>query len=249
MLGLLSALALTTPALADDGQRKQVVDTQLATLHTRLSVQQQQETALRAQIDGVTMRIRALEQRVGDVSLRIQTLDGDLALHRRRLAKLDALFRVQTRRFVELKKQYRLSVLRLNRRLVEIYESDTPSTIDVILGSTSIQEAFDNADYLNRIGEEDRQVAQAVARSKHAVKEARQHTAALRETIRSEARTIAAREREAEEERNALVGTANSLIATQQHNLIALSKLTSQEQAAAGEIGRASCRERVFRTV
>src|SRR6266513_2404055 len=93
LLGLLLALALSSPALGVDiGQKKQAVDANIASLQSKLAVQQQQEAGLRSQIAGVTSRIRSLEAQVGDVSLRLETLQQDLALHNERLAKLNELF-------------------------------------------------------------------------------------------------------------------------------------------------------------
>src|SRR5258708_6460427 len=127
LLGLVLALALATPALGDDiGAQKQAVDSKIATLHEMLAAQQQRENALRGEIAGVSTRIQSLELQVGDVSLKLQALEQDLALRRNRLAKLNQLFRVQTLQLKLLTEQYKLSVDRLNERLVSIYESRDP---------------------------------------------------------------------------------------------------------------------------
>src|SRR5437879_10188523 len=90
LLGSLFVLALSTPAWADNiAQKKQSVDSKLATLHGTLAEVQHEQTSLRDQIAGVTARIRTLEARVGDVSLQLQTLEQDLSLRRQRLDKLN----------------------------------------------------------------------------------------------------------------------------------------------------------------
>ncbi len=164
------------------------------------------------------------------------SLQEDLALRRTRLATLNQLFRVQTQRFKLLTRQYKVSVGRLNQRLVDIYESPDVSTLDVVLGSTSIQEAIEKTNYLTRIGEQDRIVAQEVARSKQAVKQARAKTAALRRRIEGEARSLAARASQEAEARTALLGAKSSLASTKQQKLVALSSLSAQERAEASEI-------------
>jgi murein DD-endopeptidase MepM/ murein hydrolase activator NlpD len=237
LVGVVLALALTAPALGDDiGAKKQSVDAKLAALHGTLAAQQKREAGLRSEIAGVTARIRTLEAQVGDVSLRLQTLEQDLALHNQRLAKLNELFRVQTQRFNLLKRQYKLSVERLNERLVAIYESDDVSTLDVMLGSRSIEDALDLTYYLTKIGEQDRQVAQEVARSKRSVEDARLRTAKMRARIRGETHAIAAREAQTIETRDALVGAKGSLDSTKKQKLVALSDLSAQERAEASEI-------------
>jgi peptidoglycan DL-endopeptidase CwlO len=237
LLGLLFVLALSTPAWAGNiAQRKQVVDSKIATLHGTLAEVQQQQTSLRGQIAGVTARIRTLEARVGDVSLELQTLEQDLSLRRQRLDKLNQLFHLQTRRQLLLQRQYNLALARLNERLVEIFESDDVSTLDVVLGSTSIQEALDKANYLSLIGQQDRQVAQEVARSKHAIQVARKRTPMLRARVQGEARALAVRAAQTSETRNALIGAQISLSSTKQQKLVALSSLSEKEREAASEI-------------
>ena len=133
-LALVVALVCVTPALGSDIGRKQQIDTKISSLQDRLAVQKQHEQSLRDEVAGYTSRIRSLEARVGDVSLRLTTLESDLSLHQRRLDALNALFGLQTQRLEFLKQQYATSVETLNRRLVDIYESEPASTLEVVLG-------------------------------------------------------------------------------------------------------------------
>jgi murein DD-endopeptidase MepM/ murein hydrolase activator NlpD len=230
-------LALAVPALGDDiSAKKEAVDSKIADLHSTILAQQRREAVLRDEIDGVTARIRSLETQVGDVSLRLQTLEQDLALHHSRLAKLNELSRVQTSRLDLLKRQYKLSVDRLNQRLVAIYESDSVSALDVVLGAGSIEEALDLTNYLTKIGEEDRHIAEEVARSKRLVAQARRRTAKVTRRIRGETRAIAARQAQTIETRDALVGAKQSLDSNKQQKLVALSDLSDSEREAASEI-------------
>jgi murein DD-endopeptidase MepM/ murein hydrolase activator NlpD len=235
-LALLLVLALAAPALGDNVGRKQSVDAKIAALHGRLASQKQKEADLRTQIAGVTDRIRGLEARVGDVSLRLETLQQDLALHQERLDKLTALFRLQTNRFETLKRQYALAKSRLNTRLVDIYETEDVSTLDVVLGARSIQEAMDKIDYLRQIGDQDQRIARAVAQTKRQVREARAHTAKIRGSVRSETHAISVRTSQTRDVRDQLVGARNDLSASKQEKLTDLSTLSAQERAEAEEI-------------
>jgi murein DD-endopeptidase MepM/ murein hydrolase activator NlpD len=239
LLGLLLALVVSTSASADDiGQKKAAVDIQISTLHGQLATQQQQEAGLRSQINDVTTQIRDLEARVGDVSLKLETLDKDLSLHHERLRELNRLFAIQTTRFHLLQRNEQLAVRRLNQRLVAIYESneESVSTLDVVLGSASIESALDGVNYVTRINAEDRSVARAVLEAKLAIQEARKKTTKLRTTIYTESRAISSRAEQARQDRDALVGAQNSLTSTQQKKLVALSSLTTAERGEANEI-------------
>jgi murein DD-endopeptidase MepM/ murein hydrolase activator NlpD len=239
LLGAALLLALASPALGGDiQQQKQSVDAKIASLNGTLTQIQQHESSLRDEIGGLTDRIRALEGRVGDVSLRLATLQQDLALRQQRLLKLDQLYGLQTQRLTLLQHEYRVAVERLNARLVAIFESPEPSTLDVVLSANSIQEAIDKANYLTLIGQEDRLVAQEVAASKQAMQEARRRTAALRARVEGEERALQVREGQEQETRNALEGAKSSLASTRQQRVHKLSSLTAAERALADEIAQ-----------
>src|SRR5262245_6448418 len=235
-LAFIVLLVLATPAFGDDAGKKHQLDAKISSLQGRLAASQQQEHALRGQVADYTSRIRTLESKVGDVSLRLQTLEADLALHQRRLDALNALFTVQTKRFVFLKQQYATSIQVLDRRLVDIYESDPATSLDVFLGARSVQDAIDQVQYLNDIGEEDRRVAQEVATAKAAIRVQRAKTKKLRKTVQGETAVISARTAQTRDVRDELVGAKNDLSATRQQKLQDISHLNSQQQAEASEI-------------
>ena len=235
-LAFLVVLVVATPAFGDDATKKQQLDSQISSLQGKLAAQKQREQALRNEVSDFTSRIRTLEGRVGDVSLKLSTMETDLALHQHRLNALNELFRVQTKKFVFLKEQYAESVKVLNTRIVDIYESDETSTIDVFLGSSSLQDAVDKVQYLNEIGDQDRRIAHQVAVAKADIKVQRAKTKKLRGTVQSETAVISARTAQTRFVRNELVGAKNDLSTKQQQKLQDISKLTAEQQAEAGEI-------------
>jgi murein DD-endopeptidase MepM/ murein hydrolase activator NlpD len=235
-LALFLLLTVATPALGDDAGRKHQIDSKIATLQDTLSSQKQHERALRREVDDYTTRIRSLEARVGDVSLHLQTLQEDLSLHQRRHDALDALFRTQSDRLTTLRAEYRRSIAVLNRRIVDIYESDDPTTLDVLLGAQSVQDALDKVQYLQDIHQQDRQVATEVAYAKAQVTAARKKTKRLRAVVQGETAVIRARTAQTQAVRDELVGARNDLSDTKQQKLQDLSTLTASERAEAEEI-------------
>ena len=235
-LALLLLLAAATPALGDDTGRKHQIDSQIATLQNTLTGQRKHEQALRSQVDDYTSRIRALESRVGDVSLKLTTLEDDLALHQKRLDALNALFHVQSDRLTTLRSEYGRSLDVLNKRLVDIYESDDPTTLDILFGSKSIQDAIDRVQALSDITAQDRSVSAAVAYAKTQVTAARKKTKKLRATVNAETAVIQARTDQTRAVRDELVGARNDLSSTKQKKLQDLSTLTESERQEASEI-------------
>ncbi|HVV57026.1 MAG TPA: peptidoglycan DD-metalloendopeptidase family protein [Gaiellaceae bacterium] len=235
-LALLVLLCVATPALGDDAAKKKSVDARISALHGKIAGQRARASRLQDSIDAYTSRIRALERRVGDVSLHLQTLEADLALHEKRLRALDALYSLQTQRYTTLRAEYALSVRRLDRRLVEIYESGDNSTLDVLFGASSVQQALDRVQYVNEIGIEDRRVAQQVRQAKQSVKRARAKTKRLRSSVRGETAVISARTEQTREVRDALEGAKGELAGARAKEKVKLSDLTAEEQAEASEM-------------
>ncbi len=235
-VALLIGLAVAAPAIAGDVNKKRSVDARIATLQDRLQHQRRQEDALRGAIADVTGRIRSLEAQVGDVSLRLHTLEQDLALHEERLHKLTQLYEFQTKRFFALKAQHRLAVERLNDRLINIYESDDVTSLDVVLGAASISDALDKMDYVKTIAEQDERIAREVAVAKRQVTEARARTARIRASVRDATRAIQVRADQTREVRNELVGASNDLASSKREKLSDLSQLTAAERDQAEEI-------------
>jgi peptidoglycan DL-endopeptidase CwlO len=229
-------LVLAAPALADDVTKKQQVDTRISSLKSTLAAHQTQEHALRDRVTGLTTQIRSLEAQVGDVSLRLQTLDADLALHRERLESLDRLAAWQTARLAFLKEQSTKAEHALRKRLVEIYESDDPSTIEIVLGASSVQEAVDRVEYVKEIGDADRRLARQAASARRQEAAARRTTMRVERSVRGETAAVAARDAQVRRLRDELAGARGDLVATRQETLVDLSTLSESEQAEASEI-------------
>jgi murein DD-endopeptidase MepM/ murein hydrolase activator NlpD len=235
-VAVLLLLVVATPAFGDDATKKHRIDDRISTLRGRVAAHRRQEAALRGEVAGYTARIRALEGRVGDVSLRLETLEADLALHQKRLVALNALYGFQSQRFAFLQVQYRRAQTALDRRLVDIYESDPASPLDIFLGSRNLKEALDQIAYLIDIGVQDRRIAGEVAAAKAQVRAARAKTKRLRATVRGETAVIDARTNQAREIRNELVGARNDLADTKRQKVSDLSQLSAQDRADVGEI-------------
>jgi murein DD-endopeptidase MepM/ murein hydrolase activator NlpD len=238
VVAFLFLLALATPALGDDIAKKQAVDAHLADLQGSLDATRKSEAVIRDRIAALDNRIGGIESQVGTVSLQLAALQRDLMYRRQRLADLNRLFRLETQRLDELKKQYSRAVNRLNNRLVAIYESDQPSTLDFVLGSTSIDDALDMVDFVNLIGAEDKKIAAEVKHSKLDMQSQRAQTKRVSLKVRGDERALAARAAQEQEARDALVGARNDLAQTKGEQATNLSKLSAQDQGLADEIAQ-----------
>jgi murein DD-endopeptidase MepM/ murein hydrolase activator NlpD len=210
---LLGGALAATPARAGGGygDQKSTVDAKIAALHSRISDSQAKAASLSSQVGSLTRQIHALDQRVGNVSAQLSTLQSDLALHQRRLHKLDALFQVQTVRFRYLERQYALALERLNLRLVDIYKSNRPTAVDVVLQAKSFSDVMDQLDYLGTIANQDKSIALAVSAAKHQVRAQRTRTMTIRRGVKQETTVINARVQQAAILRGELLSTQSKL--------------------------------------
>jgi murein DD-endopeptidase MepM/ murein hydrolase activator NlpD len=234
-LAVLAGLIVAAPAAGDVYSRKHSVDARLSALHARIAQAQQRAQQLSAQIDAVSSRIHSLQGRVGDVSARLATLEDDLALHRQKLDRLSSLFQIETKRYVYFRREYDFALVRLNARLVEVYERGDVDTVDVILASTSFSDLLDGLDYVNQVGAQDKTIATSVGRAKGAAREARERTRKLRVVVAAETRVVAARTAQVRAVRDELVASSRQLLTSRSTERVSLNKVRASEREAVGE--------------
>jgi murein DD-endopeptidase MepM/ murein hydrolase activator NlpD len=231
------ALVAAAPAAADLHQRKQALDSKIATLNAQVARSREKASVLRDQIAGVSAQIRSLERQVGDVSLRLAPIEHELELREIRLNRLDALFQLETDRLAFLRRQYQIALTRLNARLVAIYESDSQSdTLSVVLSATNLSRAIDTLDYERQISSEDHVIASSVHDARDHVRVQRVRTKVARRQVRQEAEVIAVRVRQVRALRDELLTSHQRLTESRTRERVSLAKLSDSERADAEEI-------------
>jgi murein DD-endopeptidase MepM/ murein hydrolase activator NlpD len=220
---LAGLLVLAEPAAGDNSGK-------IAQLHAKIAAAQRHEGALNAQIAGVTSQIRTLERRVGGVSQRLSSLQQDLELHQRRLDKLTALYTFETRRLTFLQHEYTLVLNMLNRRLVDIYESHTPSTFEVLLNSKSVEDAVEQLHYLNAIALQDKTITHDVGVARDSMRVARANTNKVRVVVSAETKVVGVRTQEQQSLRDQLLASQQSLSGARRKKQHALTMTKQQVQ-------------------
>jgi murein DD-endopeptidase MepM/ murein hydrolase activator NlpD len=209
---LLVVLCLGTPAAAQNfEQRKQSVDSKIADLNAKIDAARAREAELSVQIRSVTSEIQALDSRVGDVSAQLAALERNLALHRERLARITELYELLSRRLSFLKRQHSAAQQRLNLRLIEIYQSEESDTLGVILSSSSFTDILDQLEYRQKLGSQDRRIADEVRRGRDRLKIVKERAARTRTKVQAATRVVEARTNQVREVRNRLVAAQQGL--------------------------------------
>jgi murein DD-endopeptidase MepM/ murein hydrolase activator NlpD len=220
---LVAVLAFAAPAAGDNSS-------EISDLQARIAAAQAKEARLTTQISEVTSEIRALESRVGDVSQKLSILEHDLALHQRRLDHLNALFALETERLNFLREQHTRAVRELSLRMIDLYETRDPTLVEVILESSSLQDAIERIHYLEAIALQDTRITADVARAREGVRIAREKTKKVRARVHAETRIVAVRTQQQRDVRDQLLASQDRLSDTRNRKRRAL--VSTREQKA-----------------
>jgi murein DD-endopeptidase MepM/ murein hydrolase activator NlpD len=221
-LGALVALALaivsSTSRAASEGQLQQ----QLSAGHGRVS-------SLQGQVSAASGRLSQLNSSIGNLEAQISRIQSDLDAKRSALIKVQVQLAAARKRLAQLEAFEARGEASLSRQVVNMYESDRPDLMTVVLEATGFQDLLERISFAQRIQRQDVQIVTQVKR-------ARRQVAA--EAVRLGSLEVR-QQRLAEQvlrERNSLAGARLSLVRQRL-------SVAQQRAAKAGQL--ASARDRV----
>ena len=216
-LGLLLSLIVALPAALSTQASAESSTDRLSSLQAKIAAADAKEAELSSEIGSLEGRIRTLEHQVGGVQARLTTLERDLALQQERLDRITALFRLQTDRLDFLKHEYSISLGRLNQRLVDLYESEDPTTLDVLLSTQSLSDFLDQVAYVRDLGAQDVRITTQVNTAKVRMHSVRAKTKVTRNKVATVTRTIAVRTAQVRSEKEQLLISEKGLATAKGH--------------------------------
>jgi murein DD-endopeptidase MepM/ murein hydrolase activator NlpD len=231
-----AAASLILGAAAASGQD---LDGQLDAKQAELSEQRDAKEVLTSEIAAYSDQISQLEGELAVLRTREATVLNELEATRARLhAARD--------RLATLRKRYHRSIDVLEERLVEIYKSDQPDALTVILEADGYGDLLDRYEYLNRIEEQDSSIIARVRALKTETKDTVTEIEVAKAEIAAKKRELArtrveleAREGELEAaraEKSAALDTVESEIGHLEKGVARLEdEIQDQLQAAAQE--------------
>ncbi len=121
---------------------------------------------LTGDISGLTQRIDALQGMITALQRRQNAIQADLDTKQAELQRTqDELRRVRAR-LIQLRARLARARTVLADRLVELYKSDQPDIVSVVLDANGFADLLENGAYLQRIGQQDRLIITAVRDAK-----------------------------------------------------------------------------------
>lgn len=134
---------------------------------------------LTTDISALTRRIDALQGTIDTLQGRQDTIQADLDVKRKELDGTQAELRTVRAQLVKLRARLDHAREVLAARLVELYKSDEPDVVSVVLSADGFAELLENGAYLQRIGQQDRQIITSVRTAKLQAETAARRLAAL----------------------------------------------------------------------
>lgn len=217
--------------------------TQASELEGKLAAAREEAGSIAAELQATTARLGEAEAEAAAAERREERLSGLLAEGEAHAAQLEHRLAATRHRLALEKARLRRARWVLAQRLVAIYESGTPDTASLILGSGDYRELAARADYLRAISESDSALADRVGEVRTAVRRELLAVAGLRrEAIAYDERLAAARDRIGAV-RAAAEETAGELAAIRASRQASLGKLKGDISSWVGEIQRVRAAE------
>jgi murein DD-endopeptidase MepM/ murein hydrolase activator NlpD len=163
------------------------------------------ERVLTTQISQYNARINVLQGSITTLTVKVTRLQTDLDKKRALLSRIQSDLRYQRARLVRLRARLKQARHTLARRLVELYKSDRPDLVTVLLNSKGFADLIEREEFIRRIGEQDANIIDIVATAKADATE----SAARLEDLEAKQRKITA---EVLEQRNEIADARGELL-------------------------------------
>ncbi len=214
------AVALLAVALLAAGSARAA---SIDALRDKVGSAREEAISLGAEIRATQERLAAAEAEASAAAARERRLSDLLAHGRERAARLAAKVARAERQLAAERRRLRRARRALAQRLVAIYESGSPSTASVILGSSDFDELATRTEYLERIEDSDSDLAARVEQVRNQIRRELKLVAALKARVdaynerlaaaRSEIAAVRARAQEAAASLDALAAERSSALA------------------------------------
>ena len=120
------------------------------------------DQVLTTDVSAFNRRINGLQGEISRLQHRQQAFQSDLDAKRSALVKTQDNLRGQRARLAKLRGRLSLARTVLSARLVELYQSDEPDIVTVILQSDGFAQLLERAEYVDRVNQQDARVIAAV---------------------------------------------------------------------------------------
>jgi murein DD-endopeptidase MepM/ murein hydrolase activator NlpD len=225
-----AVIALCVPAAFGQSlwDRKNAVDSRISGLSDSIERAKSKERVLTSEITDASSQIDALTGDIDVLSAKLAALESDLAAHRSRLARLEARLREQAATLERLTQEHAVAQRRLEERLVQLYESNEASDLEILLQAQSFSDLLEQLDYFRAIGEQDKNIAETMKRLEAQMRFAKEETASTKAEVASATAILAQKTEEQRAARATLLARQAALAAARNDKESLLADVKSQ---------------------
>ena len=156
------ALWMLSPVLSDGAP----LSSRIETKKREIQKDKGKERVLTTTISGYTDRIDTLQSDITVLQTRQVQIQTDLDAKRAELARIQDDLRQERIRLVRLRARLAAAKDALAERLVEIYKSDEPDVVTVILEADGFEDLITRAEFIDRVGDQDGRIIERVRTAK-----------------------------------------------------------------------------------
>ena len=171
-------------------------------LNDKINAARSDAGQLSSKVDSQTAQIASLTEQAHQAGARAMELNAQVQTQEAHSAQLSKQLDSAEQQLEALRGQYAASVKVLDRRLVDIYESDAPDYVTVLLDSNGFDDLSTRADYLQALHDADMRIADRVA--------------SLRDQMAAHTHQVADLKQQSDAEAQQLTSAKQSFVASQQ---------------------------------
>lgn len=147
---------------ASPADRLSTVEKKISSAEARRDRKRGTERVLTRDVAAWSSKIAALQSRISVLQRRQGTVQTDLDREQGRLTTIQTGLRTERRRLVRLRARLAEARRVLSERLVELYQTDRPDMMTVVLNSDGFADLVQRGEFLDRIGKQDQAVVVGV---------------------------------------------------------------------------------------
>jgi murein DD-endopeptidase MepM/ murein hydrolase activator NlpD len=213
------------------GQSLGDIQNRIGSTRAKLQHARGREQVLTSDISALSSRIRSLQGEIAGLRRRESRAQTMLDSRRAELARVRVRYERERARYLLLRKKLARAQVLLAKRLVEIYKSDQPDLVTVLLESDGFEDLLVRSDYLSRIGDQDSAIVERVRKLKAESERKKALLGKLKDEAEAAVAEIEAKKRELAQARAGI-----------QSRQVALAGAREQKQGSLGNV-RESRRE------
>jgi murein DD-endopeptidase MepM/ murein hydrolase activator NlpD len=228
---LWAVLPVGSPATSLTNVQKKIQSTQ-----GRIGRKKGTERLLTTQISAYNRRIEALQGKITTLGSREARLQADLDRKRALLTQTQTALRSERGRLVRLRARLLVARRTLAHRLVELYQSDRPDIVSVVMNAKGFADLLEREEFISRISDQDRQVITLVRTAKQDATSTSQRLDALERRQRQVASVVLARRNQLAAVKGQLVDTRVGYQGTRADKARALGTVRTSRHALEGKL-------------